>query len=545
MTASKAGRAARATGDLLDVDADFERLHPRGKGGRFVEVALRLQAMGATWETPGVRRHEGAEQGIKSLEGEAEEERGIWLVPTERRGDLDALMAEAGYSVVDVPAGMRPAKPEDREKFKWPPAWTDVFVAVDPKADKLMQGKDAAGRSQRIYSDKHHFHQGEKKFARIAELEAIWPDVEAQMEDDATTDPTAAALLLSARLGFRPGSTRDTKGKKQVYGSSTIERRHVKVTGDTVRVRMLTKGGRKTDLSVVDPALARVMERYSKGRTGKDRLFDTNENRMLAWMDENAGEGFKSKDLRTRFATAHARQLVAELPLPTDRKEYQRQRNFVGDQVAERLGNTRKMALSSYIDRAVFMEWENADTVEPKEAKTLLSYFDNLEDKKREIERFKLNDWPTKDEASKEILGDAKDTQQLHAVGQTADGRTVYSAERKVLHDQWIGEEIAPALREALGSDDPAVDKLERGEALTGQETLALRERVKQSWIDGKPTALFMAGGPASGKTSSLKNEPGLKPPAAVEINADDLKDKLPEYGGSEAARQVRRRRRA
>ena len=524
-------KARRAVGDLLDVDTDFERLHPRGEGGRFVEVALRLQAMGAKWEVPGVRRHEGADAGIKSLEGEVDEERGIWLVPVERRAELDALMAEAGYSVVDVPEGMRPAKPEDREKFKWPPAWTDVFVATDPKADKIMQGRDGAGRSQRIYSDKYHFHQNEKKHVRVRRLEERWPEVSAQMEDDSVSDPAAAALMLSARMGFRPGSVRDTKAKKQAYGASTIERRHVKVTGDTVRVRMTTKGGRKTDLSIVDPALARMIERYSRGKTGKDRLFDTNENQMLRWMGENAGEGFKTKDLRTRFASAHARQLVAELPAPTTRKEYQRQRNFVGDQVSERLGNTRKMALSSYIDRAVFMDWENSETVEPAAVKTTLSYFDNLEDRKREIARFGLEDWPTKGEASQEILGDAKDTQTLHAVGRTDTGRTIYSAERKQHHDQWVGEEIGPALREALGSDDPAVDKLMRGEALTGQETLELRARVEASRAGDRPTALFMAGGPASGKTSSLKNEPALKPPAAVEINADDLKEKIPEFG--------------
>jgi len=54
--------------------------------------------------------------------------------------------------------------------------------------------------------------------------------------------------------------------------------------------------------------------------------------------------------------------MVAAMPKPTTKKEYQKSRNAVGDFVAVKLGNTRSMALGSYIMPSVFDEWNSNDT---------------------------------------------------------------------------------------------------------------------------------------------------------------------------------------
>lgn len=104
-----------------------------------------------------------------------------------------------------------------------------------------------------------------------------------------------------------------------------------------------------------------------------------------------------------------------------------------------------------------------------------------------------FDDWPPqKGETARAILGEAADTQQMHA--RDVDGRTVYTAERKVLHDR-----IITAL---LGDHQP-------------QDT---------------PTALFMAGGTASGKSTGLRAMPEAVPGDAVHIDPDAIKALLPEY---------------
>lgn len=101
-----------------------------------------------------------------------------------------------------------------------------------------------------------------------------------------------------------------------------------------------------------------------------------------------------------------------------------------------------------------------------------------------------LNEWPKPSARSHtQILKGAADTKQLHAPN------GIYSAERKAVHDRIVSHFLA--------GKAPAT---------------------------GKPTALFMAGGAASGKTHALKASPHLKPKDAVEVNPDEIKEHLPEY---------------
>lgn len=152
-----------------------------------------------------------------------------------------------------------------------------------------------------------------------------------------------------------------------------------------------------------------------------------------------------------------------------------------------------------------------------------------------EVRKYGLNDWPEKDDAAKAMLGDAKDTQELHTFPMMATPGTTgheagkgYSAERKVVHDRIVGASLASGVEDVLGGDHPIVAKLTAGGALTDEEKATVREAAKAKY--GRPRALFMAGGPASGKTSALKASPELEPQGSVLINPDDIKGQLPEY---------------
>lgn len=259
-----------------------------------------------------------------------------------------------------VARGFAVARAEDVNRLRIPPAWTDVFVSPDPDSPLQAVGRDAKGREQRIYSDAHHQAQAAAKFARIRELRNHHPAIEARAEADALAgDDTAGAVLLISRMGLRPGSDADTGAERKAYGATNLLAKHVEVDGDTVRLRFVGKKGVDLDLSVRDGALARVVRPRLEGKAPGDRLLDTDERRARQYLAALA-PGFKLKDLRTLLGTVLAQRLVASMPVPSTRKQYTAQRREIARQVSARLGNTPAVALSSYIDPAVFGSWDAA-----------------------------------------------------------------------------------------------------------------------------------------------------------------------------------------
>ena len=179
---------------------------------------------------------------------------------------------------------------------------------------------------------------------------------------------------------------------------------------------------------------------------------------------------------------------------------------------------------------------------------------DSIQSQLAEVRKFGLNDWPEIGERGRELLGTAKDTQELHTQAHgaespgTAVDKPTYTDERRVLHSKIKGEVIAGlnhektaeegkpvyegGLVELLGLDNPITQKcLTEGlDSLTKGERKQIRDAASKARGGKKPTALFMAGGPASGKTSGLNQAPELKPESAISINSDDVKVLLPEF---------------
>jgi predicted ABC-type ATPase len=176
-------------------------------------------------------------------------------------------------------------------------------------------------------------------------------------------------------------------------------------------------------------------------------------------------------------------------------------------------------------------------------AATLLEYYDfgpdspfwqlPVGDRLRLVRAIGMNDWPVpSDDTINNILGGARSTQERFAEVIPETGVATYSPERRQLHSEIIGRSVAGGVSELLGENHSITTKLREGgiDALTEEDRQFIREAAAVARGDQKPTALFMAGGAASGKTSALNAQPDLRPPSAVSVNADDVKEKLPEF---------------
>lgn len=272
--------------------------------------------------------------------------------PNQRR-DKDGKWTDSVGNVMKV------ATPADRDRLSLPPAWTDVMVAADGHEEQALQaiGTDSKGRIQRVYSSEHEQRQAAIKFERIRHLHGVIGSVDAELAGD--DSEAGAALKVIRRTGMRPGSDSDTGADVDAYGATNLRAKHVMVDGDAVRLQFTGKKGVALDFTFNDPELAALFAPRIDGKDGEERVFDTDATKVRARLAEIA-PGYKVKDLRTYRGTRLARDLVAAEPIPTTATERKAGRNRVGDEVAAVLGNTRAVALKSYIDPAAFSAWDVA-----------------------------------------------------------------------------------------------------------------------------------------------------------------------------------------
>ena len=243
-----------------------------------------------------------------------------------------------------------------------PPAWTHVQVALDATADLIVKGRDGKGRQQCIYSESHVTRQAAMKFSRITELREKQRKLEVEIEKDTQSKDgnireNAAVLRLINSTGIRPGSDNDTQAKKQAYGATTLEGRHVIAQKRGVRLRFVGKKGVDLDIPVTDAKVAKDLIARKQAAGNKGRLFDTTANKLRNYTHSKDGGSFKPKDFRTAKGTNTAVDLISKMKIPKTTAEYKRAVRAVAKQVSAVLGNTPTVALQSYIDPTVFSGW--------------------------------------------------------------------------------------------------------------------------------------------------------------------------------------------
>ena len=217
-----------------------------------------------------------------------------------------------------------------------PPAWTNV--KAHQNKPYIATGRDEKGRVQYLYSKDFVERQDKKKFKRVRRLEKKMPSILNKIEKDIQNDnEEAQAVYTMYRTGFRPGTDKDTKADEKAFGTTNLQKRHVKVKpNNTVEFKFIAKKGIKVEKDVKDKKLAKIM----KTRDSDKRIFHTNEDKVRKYFNVKSGSNFQLKDLRTLRANKVAKKLVQKTK--GDKK-------LVAKGVAEDLGNTPAIAVKSYI----------------------------------------------------------------------------------------------------------------------------------------------------------------------------------------------------
>jgi len=291
------------------------------------------------------------------------------------------------------PSGARVVDPRELQRIRKlaiPPAYTEVWICPLEHGHLQATGRDARGRKQYRY----HVHWREardaSKYHRTVEFAGFLPKLRARVRADLHLAgmPRAKVIaavvrLLEASL-IRVGNEEYARSNGS-FGLTTLNNRHVSVSGQRLRFRFRGKSGKFHDVQLDDARLARIVRRCQElpgqalfqyideeGRTESISSGDVND-----YIRQTTSSDFSAKDFRTWAGSVLAAEALYRVgPARTETIRKHRIATAIAA-VSEQLRNTPSVCRMCYVHPAVIEAYERGTlklpTREHIRAKTGLS----------------------------------------------------------------------------------------------------------------------------------------------------------------------------
>ena len=291
------------------------------------------------------------------------EEAGLRYASDERPG-YGRRRNGAGFSYYK-PTGERISEPRTIARIKGlviPPAWTEVWIAPNPRGHIQATGRDARGRKQYLYHPEWRERREQEKFVKTLEFARTLPKIRAAVAVDMrgralqrrTVLATIVRLLETTliRIGNCPYAEQNKS-----YGLTTLRGRHVRVDGQRLKFEFVGKSGKLHSVELSDRRLSRILKQLQE-LPGQEvfQYLDENDTRQTvdsadvnAYLHEIAGEPFTAKDFRTWAGTVLAAWALNEFEKIDSTAGMRRNITAAIRKVAGKLGNTPAVCRSSYI----------------------------------------------------------------------------------------------------------------------------------------------------------------------------------------------------
>ncbi len=265
-----------------------------------------------------------------------------------------------------------------------PPAYTEVWICIDPRGHLQATGRDARRRKQYRYHAQWNLVRGGGKFERIVAFGAALPRLRRRLRRDLALPGfprekvLAIVVAVLADTMIRVGNYEYARSNKS-FGLTTLRNRHVAfVRGGRARFRFRGKGGLEHDIVLDDARLVKLV-RHCQQLPGQSLFQYQDDDGNVQPVDSgqvndhlrNAmGDAFTAKDFRTWGGTLVAFRAFALTTLPykadgsaPSERALAGLQNAVVKEVAHALGNTPAVCRKSYIDPAIFAGWRDGSLV--------------------------------------------------------------------------------------------------------------------------------------------------------------------------------------
>ena len=247
-----------------------------------------------------------------------------------------------------------------------PPAYHDVWICPYANGHLQATGIDARGRKQYRYHPEWRSAKDTVKYHHVIAFGEALPNIRAvtnkHMAQKGLTREKVLATVVSLleKTMIRVGNDEYAK-TNQSYGLTTLQEKHVNVTGDSIRFKFKGKSGKEWNLKVTDRRIAKVV-RACEEIDGQELFKYTDEEGEIhtisssdvnGYLQNITGENFTAKDFRTWSGTVIASMALQEYE--TFDSQAQAKKNVVAaiEHVSQQLGNTPAVCRKCYVHPAI------------------------------------------------------------------------------------------------------------------------------------------------------------------------------------------------
>jgi len=254
-----------------------------------------------------------------------------------------------------------------------PPIWEDVWVCDNPKGHLQAVGYDQKGRKQYLYHEDWMNYRNKSKYHKIYEFGKCLPEIRKKAYNDIQqsgwprTKVLGLVILTLDELHIRIGN-QHYKKVNETYGLTTLRRRHLHLTKDTIKLEYKAKSGKYRKINIKNNQLVNMIREVSelpgyeifrykeKGKTIPVDSHDVNE-----YLKELSNESFSSKDFRTWGGTIKAIEKIPEAIARVNENNRLKLSSTLVKLVAKDLGNTQSICRDYYIHPIVMDKVENQE----------------------------------------------------------------------------------------------------------------------------------------------------------------------------------------
>jgi DNA topoisomerase IB len=138
------------------------------------------------------------------------------------------------------------------------------------------------------------------------------------------------------------------------YGTTELQARHLKISGDKVGLEFVGKSGVLWRLDITEPDIKKSLKDLAEGKSGQDNLFTIKRRHV-----DKQVRKYKMlpKDLRTYAAAKTFVEEAQNFPVPTTVAELNNIEKQIFTRVSRVLHNTPGMAKKSYVPPSIYAAW--------------------------------------------------------------------------------------------------------------------------------------------------------------------------------------------
>lgn len=284
----------------------------------------------------------------------------LFLKPTKSLKYQQAAEEAGLIYLTEFPSGISPSRDRRRfEKLDVPPSSKNIWFSPIRNSHIQATGFDSSGKKQYFYHPRWMQIRNEIKYGRLKSfgesLPAIRHEVKKQLSRAGLSKERvmAAIIRLLDLTAIRIGDEENAINHK-TYGLTTMTRRHLVRLDDGLALRFVGKANQEHEIRIRDQKVLQVIEEAKqergvnlfKYRSDDGGIHNVSASDINDYLKSLSGLDISAKDFRTWVGTVTA----AEVLFQTEIKDGQKAIAAAATASANKLGNTKKIAIESYID---------------------------------------------------------------------------------------------------------------------------------------------------------------------------------------------------